>query len=63
MISKYNKKHIIFVLQLSIIINAINLGWTIDHINHNKIILSKKISKYNKFNNTNNLYKLIGHIV
>jgi hypothetical protein len=59
--SIYNKKYVIFILQLTIIINAINMGWSINHINNNKIILSKKISKITKFDD--NLYKFMKNII
>jgi len=57
----YNKKNAIFLLQLTIIINAIKMGWSINHVNNNKIILSKKISKIT--NNDDNLYKFMKNII
>jgi len=59
--SIYNKNYVIFILQLIIVMNAINLGWSINHINDNKIILSKKISKITNLDD--NLYKFMKNII
>ena len=59
--SIYNKKYVIFILQLTIVMNAINMGWSVNKINDNKIILSKKISKITKFDD--NLYKFMKNII
>ena len=59
--SIYNKKYVIFILQLTIIMNAVNMGWSINQINDNKIILSKKISKITDMDD--NLYKFMKNII
>jgi hypothetical protein len=59
--SIYNKKYVIFILQLTIIMNAVNMGWSINQINDNKIILSKKISKITDMDD--NLYKFMNNII
>jgi hypothetical protein len=61
MISKYNKKFIIFILQLIIVMNAVNMGWSINKINDNKIILSKKISKISYLDD--NLYDFMNNVI
>jgi hypothetical protein len=36
---------ILLILKMTVLYNAVNLGWTVDTINENKIILSKKLVK------------------
>ena len=61
MISIYNKKYVIFILQLTIMINAINMGWSVNKINDKKIIFTKKVSKITNLDNT--LYKFMKNII
>ena len=57
---KYDKKSVIFILQLAIAINAINFGWSINTFDTNKIILSKKRDKISDIdNNLDNFMKNI----
>ena len=36
---------VLFMLQLSIMFNAMNLGWKVKLVDNNKVILSKKIKE------------------
>ena len=61
MISIYNKKFVIFILQLIIVMNATNMGWSVNKINDNRIIFSKKISKITNLDD--NLYTFMKNII
>jgi hypothetical protein len=49
------------IIRLYISINALKLGWNIDSINNNEIILSKKTSLCN--NTDNNLQLLLNNLI
>ena len=59
--SRYNKKFMIFILQLIIMINAKNMGWYINTINDDKIIFSKKRSKINNYDD--NLFTFMNTVI
>ena len=55
------KKIIMFMLQIMIMINANMLGWTISHINQNKIIFTKKINELTYADD--NLYMFLKNVI
>lgn len=48
-------KMIIFILQLTIIYNAINIGWKVKKIDNKEIILVKKLNEITDIDNNMNL--------
>jgi hypothetical protein len=44
-------KIIIFMLQLAIIFNAMNLGWKVKLMDSNQLVLSKKIEELTELDN------------
>ena len=49
-------KVMIFMLQLAIIFNAMNLGWKVKLINNSKLILAKKLSEMTELDNDTEVF-------